>query len=123
MALLASQAHVSARQREVAAVVIEGRILPTGWVMAGGAVRAELTAMLVILLMARITIRRRASKKIIAVAVLAGDIRMPAFEFKGREVVIELRRTPAVFVMAVNTTNPKTSFMRIVVAVAGVTIL
>ena len=57
MALLASQAHMGACQREVAQVMVKGGVLPIGRIVAGSAIRAKLTVMLVILLMAGVAIR------------------------------------------------------------------
>lgn len=52
MTALTSHAHVRARQREVAAAVVEGRVFPVGRIVAGGAVRSKLTAVFVILFVA-----------------------------------------------------------------------
>ena len=60
MALLASQPHVPAGQREGAQVVVEVGILPIRRVMTGGAIRAILPGMFVILLVAGITVHGRA---------------------------------------------------------------
>lgn len=56
MASFTGQAGMPARQWEIAEVVIEGYILPARWSMAGGAVRAVLAVMLVVLLVAGIAV-------------------------------------------------------------------
>ena len=50
MAALTIQSHMRARQRKVAQVVVEGRVVPIGWVMAGSTIRAELTVVCIVLL-------------------------------------------------------------------------
>ena len=60
MALLAGQTHMPARQWEGAQVVVEVGILPIGWIMTGGAIRAILPGVFVILLVTGITVHGRA---------------------------------------------------------------
>ena len=92
MALLASQPHVPAGQRECAEFVIEIGILPIRRFMTGGAIRAILPGMFVILLVAGITVHGRAFVLSVDVTRLTGDLRMRPFQFEDRQVVIELRR-------------------------------
>ena len=56
MAFLASKTHMPSCQWEGAQVVIEIGILPIGWIMTGGAIRAILPCVFVILLVAGVAI-------------------------------------------------------------------
>lgn len=56
MTAFALQPNVTPRQREVAQVVVKRGILPTCWVMAGGAISAVFAAVFIVLLMAGITV-------------------------------------------------------------------
>lgn len=123
MTLLASQAHMRTGQWEVAAAVVEGRILPIRWVVTGGTVRAKLTVVFIVLSMAGVTIRGRARKNIVLVAILTGCICVPAFEFERDKIVIESGGSPAVFVVAVHAIGTKTTIVRLVSAVTGIAVL
>lgn len=123
MALLTSHVHVRARQREVAQVVVEGRVLPIGRVVAGSAIRTKLTVVFIVLSMTGVTIRERARKNVVLMAILAGCIRVPAFEFERSKIVIESGGSPAVFVVAVCATEAETTFVRLVGAVTGIAVL
>lgn len=85
-----------AYQWEVGFIMIEGNILPFGGTMTGGTVRAKATIMLIVLLMAGITIRRRALINIIDMASFTLHLGMGTFQFECGEIVIELGRLPAI---------------------------
>lgn len=122
MALLTSQAGMPACQGEPAAVMIEIRILPVRGVVAGGTIRAILAVMLVILPVAGIAVGGRAHKNPVQVTRLAGDFLVLAFKLESRQVVIELRRGPAVLCMAVCTVGAITSSMGLIPLMARDTI-
>lgn len=123
MTALTRHVHVRAGQREVAAAVVEGGVLPTGRVVTGGAVRAKLTVMLVILTVAGVAIAGRAFVHIVQVALLTAHIRMFPFEFERRQVVVEFGRRPAIRRMAEGAISAKAPLVRLVSVMAGVTIL
>lgn len=52
MAAFTGYRCMRAGQREVTQVVVEACIVPIGWVMAGSAIRAELTVVCIVLLVA-----------------------------------------------------------------------
>ena len=56
MAILTGHIQMFARQREVGAAVIKFRSIPFGWIMTGGAIRAELSVVLILVLVAGVTI-------------------------------------------------------------------
>jgi len=62
----------------------------------GGAVRAKLAVVFVILLMTGIAVGGRAFENIIHMTLFTLNFRMFAFEFESRKVVIEFRGLPAV---------------------------
>ena len=62
----------------------------------GGAVRAKLAVVFVILLMTGIAIGGRTLKHVVGVAFLTGNFGMFTFEFESRKVVIEFRGLPTV---------------------------
>ena len=78
MTLLASYICVSTSQWELTFVMIEVDMIPTGGVMAGRAVGAKFSTVIVILLMTRIAVHRRTFELLIYVARLTGHFRMPA---------------------------------------------
>lgn len=90
VALLAIDLLVRARQREVAARVVEGRSLPIRRGVACGAVRAELSAMLIVLCVAGIAIRRSALIDIVLMAIFAIRLGVFPLQFERGQVVVEL---------------------------------
>ena len=94
VALCASHTHMRARQREVGEVVIEVGILPTIRSVTAPAVRAKLTVVFIVLLMAGVTIGGRALENIVNMALLAFGLGVFAFKFENRKVVIEFRGLP-----------------------------
>lgn len=56
MAFFTRYTDMTPRQWEVALLVIEGDIIPTGWVMAGGTISAKVSSMLIVLFMTGIAI-------------------------------------------------------------------
>jgi len=123
MALLASQSNMPPRQREVAQVMVEGRILPIGRVMTGGTIGAESAAMLIVLLMTGVTIRGRTLIHTVLVAGLALRFGMFAFEFECRKAVVEFGGRPTSGGVTGGAIGAETSFVRLVGTVAGVAIL
>lgn len=110
-------------QWEVAAVVIETRIVPVRWLMTGRTIRAELALVFVILLVAGITVGRRAFILAIHVARLACHFGVLAFQLERGQVVIERGRSPALGSMTLAAVGPETPLVRLVVLMAGVAIL
>ena len=72
-----------ARQREVGAAVVKGCVVPVTRVMAGCTICAELTVVLVILLMAGITISRRTLEHIIHMTAFAAHFPVPTLQLEG----------------------------------------
>lgn len=62
--------------------MIEGRIIPVGWVVAGRAVCAKFTVVLIFIFMAGVTVGRRALEDIVDVAFFASHLAMFAFKFE-----------------------------------------
>ena len=54
---------------------------------------------------------------------IARCFRVLTLQFESRQIVVELGRAPAVFVVTINTTEAKASFVRIVIAMTGIAIL
>ena len=99
--------------------MIEIRILPIRWVMAGGAVCAVGTVVLIVLLMARVTIHRRASILPVGMAGFTGDFCMFTYQLEHGKIVIELCRNPARLRVAVGTIETKASLVRLLLVMAG----
>ena len=93
MAILTSRIQMFACQGEIGTAVIEFRIPPAGWIMAGRAIGAELPFMLILVLMAGITILGCGGKVRpgtgAGVAFFAGRAGMTALQFKGKSGVTE----------------------------------
>ena len=123
MTLLTSQTDMATREREIGLVMIEGDILPTDGLMAGGAVCAIFAAVLIVLLVAGIAVGWRADKNLIDVTRLTGCFRMLALQLERRQVVVELRRGPAFHQMAILTNRTQASLVRLHPGVTGITIL
>lgn len=71
-----------ARQWEVGAIMIERCIIPVRWVVAGCAIRAKFTVVLIFIFMAGITVDWCALEDIVYVAFLASHLAMLAFKFE-----------------------------------------
>lgn len=123
MATLTSQPRMRAGQREVAQVVIEIRVVPIGWVVAGGAVCAILTVVFIIRLVAGITVHGRAFVLIVHMAGFTFHVRVFSLQFERRQVVIELCRSPAICCVALAAIQPEAALMRFIVVVTGIAIL
>ena len=91
--------------------------------MAGGTIRAILTVMLVILLVAGDTIHGRALELVVHMTGLASYICVFAFQFKGGQVVVEPGRRPAIGGMTLAAIQPEATLMRFIVMMTGVAIL
>lgn len=116
MALLAFNLLVRARQREVTARMIEGRVLPVGWRVAGSAVRAEFPCVRVVaevagraILRDRFHIRDRAR---VRMTVGTGNVRVLASERKCKRIMIEIRPVGIHAVMASQAVAAPTRLMR-----------
>ena len=109
-------------KRKPAEVVIEICILPIGRVMAGGTVAPILAVMLIVLLVAGIAICRGANENLIDMAGFAGRLRMLAFQLESRQVVVELRRRPALDRMAVLAYRSQPALVRLHLGMTGKTI-
>ena len=79
--------------------------------------------MFVVLPVTGITVRGRSNEHIVLVTGFACHFCVLTFEFKCREIVIELCRRPAVFVVTVRATEPVTALMRFVIMMTGIAIL
>lgn len=120
---LALHAGMPASQREVAAVVVEIRILPIGGVMAGSTIRAVLAFVLIVLPVTGITVHWRAFVLPVDMARLAVRFCMFPFQFEGRQVVVERCGDPAVLCVTVRTSNTKASLVRLIRVVTGIAVL
>ena len=123
MAACAGQCHMRARQGEVAAVVIEIRVIPIRGFVAGRAIGTELTVVFVILLVAGIAVCGCAFVLPVHMTGLAIDFGVPAFELECCQIVIKGGRRPAVRGMALAAIQSKTALMRLIVMMAGIAIL
>jgi len=123
MTALASQTHMTARQREVAQIMIKSGIFPIGWLMAGGTIRAIFAAVFIILLMTGVTICGRADINTVLMTRLTLRFRMFAFQFEHGKVMVELCRSPSIGGMTVGAIQTIPTFMRLVLAMTGKTIL
>lgn len=123
MTALASHVHMRAGQREVAAAVVKGGILPIRGVMAGGAVRAELTVVFVILAVTGIAVGGCAFVHVIYMALFTAHFRVFAFQFEGGEIVVKQGGRPAVHRVTGGAVPPEASFMRLVGRMTGIAIL
>lgn len=54
---------------------------------------------------------------------IARCFRVLTLQFESRQIVVELGRAPAVFVVTINTTEAKASFVRIVIEMTGIAVL
>ena len=84
VATLASYIDMGTLQGEVAAIVVEGRVLPIRRIVAGSTVCAKTTAMLIYLAVTGIAIRRCALIDTILMASLTGYPGMLPFQLEGR---------------------------------------
>ena len=123
MTALTGHPHMPAGQRKITEIMVEIGILPIGWVVAGGAVRAVLPLMFIVLPVTGVAIHR-------CVLVLPGDMAgfagyfcMLAFEFESREIVVEPCGNPACLGMTICTGQTEPSLVWLIPVVAGVTIL
>ena len=120
---LALHAGMPTYQGEVAAAVVEIRILPIGGVMTGSTICAIPAIVLILLPVTVITVHRRAFILPVDVARLAVRFRMFPFQFEGRQVVVERCGDPAVLGVAVRTSNTKASLVRLIRVVTGIAVL
>ena len=112
-----------AGQREVAAVMVEIRILPVGRVMAGRAICAKLTVMLVILSVAGITVHRCCLVLSIHMTRLTANFGVFSFQFERREVMVKRCGSPAICRVTLAAIQSEAALMRLIVMVTGVAIL
>jgi hypothetical protein len=123
MAVFTRHIHVAAGQWEIAQIMIEGCISPTGCSMADTAIRAKTTIMLVVLSVTGKTVGWRSLIDAIPMALLTTYFRVPAVKCESREVVVEFGRLPAIGGMANGTILPEPPLMSVVCTVACLTIL
>ena len=110
-------------QGEVAEAMVEVRVMPIRRVMAGGTIRAILTVMLIILLVAGDTIHGRALELVVHMTGLTSYICVFAFQFKGGQVVVEPGRGPAIRRVALAAIQPEAALVRLIVMMTGIAIL
>jgi hypothetical protein len=114
MTLLTGQPRVLARQWKGTQVVIEIGILPIRGVMTSGAIRAKLTIMFIILLVAGVAIHRGAFELSIHMAGLTINFCVFAFQFECREIVIELCGCPAFCGMTFRAVQTESALVRLI---------
>ena len=83
VAFFAVNLLVRARQWEVTARVVERGVIPSAWRVTRRTVCAEIPVMLVILLVAGIAVLRRAFENAVLMTLLAFNVCMFTFKFKG----------------------------------------
>lgn len=110
-------------QGKVAGVVIERGILPVGWIMAGGAIRAILTVMGIVRLVAGKAVHGRACVLAVCMAGLATYFGVLALQFERGQVMIELGGDPTIRSVALAAIRSKAALVRLVVEVTRITIL
>ena len=115
MAVLTSQSHMRARQREVAEVMIEIGIMPIGRIVAGSTVRAILTVVLIIPLMAGVAVHGRAFVLPVHMAGFTSHLGVLAFQFERCQIVIELCRGPAIGGVTLTAIQPEAALVRLFV--------
>ena len=120
---LAFQTDVTPGQREVAQIVVESSVFPTGRRMTGGAVGAKPSAMLVLFTMAGVAIAGRAFVDAVLVAVLTFCFGVLALEFERGKVVVKLGGCPAVGGVTGGAVGAEAPLVRFIGAVAGGAIL
>ena len=123
MTALTFQTDMPTREREVRFIVVEGHVIPTRGLVAGGTVRAKLSAMLILLAMAGVAIAGRAF--VCPVLVTLFTLRLGVFplQFERRQVVIEFGGRPAVGGVAGGAVGAEAPLVRFIVAMAGGAIL
>ena len=105
---------MGAGQWELSAIMVKVHMVPTGGVMTDRTILPILSIMRVVLLMARITILRRAFELLIHMARFTGDACMLALKFEGRQIVIKFGGRPAIRSMAARAVHSKSPFMRLI---------
>lgn len=118
MALLALHIHMRARQLECGQVVIELRILPTRWIMALPAVRAERARVAIVVRMTTYTGLRCTLEDTVDVTLCAFDFHMRARQLERGQIVIELRIIPAIRGVALRAVCAKLAIVRVVFQMA-----
>jgi hypothetical protein len=123
MTLLTLQVGMCTIEGESGTVVIKGHAIPAYRHMTGRTIFTEATAMCIVLLMTRITIRRCTFKDTVLMAGFASHLRMGSFQLENRKIVIEFGRLPAIRGMAGPAVSAKTRLMRIVRTMTAIAIL
>ena len=123
MALFASQPDMAPREREVATIVVEGRIFPTGRVMAGSTIGAVFTIMLVVLPVAGITVSGGTSEDTVLMTGFTFHFGVFTLQLEYGQVVIELRGLPAVHRVTIGAVRAKAPLVWFVCAMTRETIL
>jgi len=101
MTALAIHASMASCQRELREIVIEVDMIPAGWVMTRRAIASILAAVRIILIVTGVAVSWRALIYVVDMTGCTGNFLVLSFELEGCQVVIELRRCPAVLIMAV----------------------
>jgi hypothetical protein len=123
MTILTKHFKVGASQREIAQVVVEGSFIPIEGSMAGSTIRTKATIMLVILAMARVTVRGCALENVILMTRFTVYPGMFTFQFESRQIMVKRSFFPIFCCVAGITGRAIAQFMRVIRTVAGVTIL
>lgn len=103
--------------------MIESGILPIGRRVTRATVRAEATAVFIIVHVAGVTISRRAFIHTILMTVFASNLSMFPFQFERRQIVIKLRGLPSLGRVARATVRAEAAKMRIILLMTREAIL
>lgn len=122
VALFAINPLVRARQREGAARVIEGGIVPVGGFMAGGAVCSKFSIMFVIPPMTGIAVQWCAFKNTVLMAIFTFHLRVFPLQLEGKQVVVHAGIVPIGGRVAGGAVCAKFAVMLVVPAMARVAI-
>jgi hypothetical protein len=123
MAILTGDVYMRTRQREVGASVVKRRAFPIIRGMTSRAIRAKLTIVFIILLMARITIPRCSFEDIINMAFFTFNFTMLAFQFEVRQIMVKRCAFPVIRGMASRAILSEPALMFIILSMTRETIL
>lgn len=123
MTLLTCRAGVTAREREVRAVVVETCVFPIRRVVAGFALGSKPPAVFVVFAVAGITIGGRTLVNVVHMAFFTGGFGVFPLQFKGRKIMVKVGRLPCLRRVTGGAIRPVCACVGVVSLVAGKTIL